>query len=170
MTGVILPSIEMNELQYPMRIERHEYVPDTAGPGRWRGAPGVGTVIRFLSPNITNAMLAGVRHPTRGFCGGGDGPPNALSLTDSEGTTQVTEVVYNHRLKAGASITFLRGGGGGWGPAWERPVAEVLADVANRYVTPDHAAAAYGVVTDAEGTAADVDATERLRAALCAQS
>lgn len=170
MTGVILPSIEMNELQYPMRIERHEYVADTAGPGRWRGAPGVGTVIRFLSPNITNAMLAGVRHPTRGFCGGGDGPPNALSLTDSEGTTQVTEVLYNHRLKAGASITFLRGGGGGWGPAWERPVAEVLADVANRYVTPDHAAAAYGVVTDAEGTAADVDATERLRAALCAQS
>jgi N-methylhydantoinase B len=164
MTGVILPSIEMSEMQYPMRIERHEYVCDTAGAGRWRGAPGVNTLLRFLSDNITNAMLAGVRHPTRGFCGGQDGPPNALTLSDADTTTKVTEVVYNHRLKAGATIEFLRGGGGGWGDPLCRPVAEVLHDIHNDYVTAEQAATEYGVVADKNGHAANEKATERKRA------
>lgn len=164
MTGVILPSIEMNEMQYPMRIEKHEYVADTAGEGRWRGAPGVNTRIRFLAQNITNAMLAGVRHPTRGFCGAGDGPPNALTLRDGESELEVTEVVYNHRLGANSEIEFLRGGGGGWGPAHERPIAEVLHDIANNYITARHAEEKYGVVADENGRTADEAATNRKRA------
>ena len=167
MTGVILPSIEMTEMQYPIRIEKHEYLPDTAGPGRWRGAPGVNTRIRFLAANITNAMLAGVRHPTRGFCGAEDGPPNALTLTAPDGAeTHVTEVVYNHALPAGSAIEFVRGGGGGWGPAIDRPMDDVLADIANGYVTPDHAMTAYGVAVDPTGKGADERTTETQRAAM----
>lgn len=164
MTGVILPSIEMNEMQYPMRIEQHEYVCDSAGAGRWRGAPGVATRIRFLSDNITNAMLAGVRHPTRGFCGAEDGPPNALTLSDEDGSTAVTEVVYNHRLKAGAAIEFLRGGGGGWGSPLDRPIAEVLADIHNTYITAEAAERTYGVIADKNGHAANQEATDQKRA------
>ena len=151
-------------MQYPMRIEAHEYVSDSAGAGRWRGAPGVGTRLKFLADNITNAMLAGVRHPTRGLCGAENGPPNALSLTDGAGRTDVSEVVYNHRLQAGASIEFLRGGGGGWGDPLDRPVEEVLADIHNRYVSVDQAEAKYGVIADPEGLAADPAATDRKRA------
>lgn len=164
MTGVILPSIEMNEMQYPMRIEQHEYVCDSAGAGRWRGAPGVATRIRFLSDNITNAMLAGVRHPTRGFCGADNGPPNALTLSDEDGSTAVTEVVYNHRLKAGAAIEFLRGGGGGWGVPTDRPVDEVLSDIHNNYITAEAAAEKYGVIADKNGHAANQEATDQKRA------
>ncbi|MDE0113497.1 MAG: hydantoinase B/oxoprolinase family protein [Albidovulum sp.] len=167
MTGVILPSIEMNELQYPIRIERHEYHPDTEGPGRWRGAPGVSTRIRFLAPSITNAMLAGVRHPTKGFCGGGDGPPNALTLSAPDGTrSPVTEVAYNRALPAGSAIEFLRAGGGGWGPATDRPAGEVLADIANGCITPDRAALAYGVVSRSGGREVDEKATEIRRASM----
>jgi N-methylhydantoinase B len=164
MTGVILPSIEMNEMQYPIRIEKHEYERDTAGAGRWRGAPGVRTRIRFLAENITNAMLAGVRHPTRGFCGAEDGPPNELALIADGDRTEVTEVVYNRRLPANAAIEFLRGGGGGWGSALDRPEAEVLADIANDYVSADRAAETYGVVADTTHRAVDREATRRRRA------
>ncbi|MDQ6435608.1 hydantoinase B/oxoprolinase family protein [Mesorhizobium sp. LHD-90] len=163
MTGVILPSIEMNEMQYPMRIERHEYVRDTEGAGLWRGAPGVGTRIRFLAENITNAMLAGVRHPTRGFCGGHDGPPNALALTSEGIRTAVTEVVYNHRLASDSTIEFLRGGGGGWGQPFGRPETSVLADVLNDYVSPEAAHSVYGVAINLETMTVDEDTTARLR-------
>lgn len=163
MTGVILPSIEMNEMQYPMRIERHEYVTDTEGAGLWRGAPGVGTRIRFLASNITNAMLAGVRHPTRGFCGGNDGPPNALALTSEGVRLDVTEVVYNHRLARDSTIEFLRGGGGGWGAPHERPPASVLADVSNGYVSIAAAEEVYGVAIDERTLTVEQQRTTELR-------
>lgn len=163
MTGVILPSIEMNEMQYPMRIEKHEYVRDSAGAGRWRGAPGVNTRIRFLSENITNAMLAGVRNPTKGFCGAEDGPPNALTLTDQGEAIDVREVIYNHRLLADSTIEFLRGGGGGWGKSVDRPVEEVLSDIANDYITAKHAETKYGVVADENGQVVDNKATDQKR-------
>ena len=151
-------------MQYPIRIERHEYERDTAGAGRWRGAPGVRTRIRFLAENITNAMLAGVRHPTRGFCGAEDGPPNELALIAEGDRTEVTEVVYNRRLPANAAIEFLRGGGGGWGSALDRPEAEVLADIANDYVSVERAAETYGVVADKTHRTLDREATRRRRA------
>lgn len=145
MTGVILPSIEMTELQYPLRIESHEYVTDTAGPGRWRGAPGVATRICYLTDNVTNAMLAGVRHPTKGLCGGGDGPPNALAFDTGSEVITITEVAYNHALPAGSRIAFLRGGGGGWGPAHERPAEAVLSDLRDGYISAKAARYTYGV-------------------------
>lgn len=165
MTGVILPSIEVSELQYPLRIERHEYVADSAGPGRWRGAPGVATRIRYLAESRINAMLAGVRHPGRGLCGGGDGPANALRLTDGPTTLDVTEVVYDHPLAADSVIEFLRGGGGGWGLPVDRPSEAVRADVANGYLSVQAARAVYGVVLTSEG-AVDTERTELARKTL----
>lgn len=168
MTGVILPSIEVTELQYPLRIERHEYVADTAGAGRWRGAPGVATRIRYLADSNINAMLAGVRHPTKGLCGGGDGPANALRLTDGDRAIEVTEVVYNHRLAAGSTIEFLRGGGGGCGPAVDRPPEAVQRDVVNGYLSRDRAQADYGVVI-AEDGGVNIQATTLTRASRLSQ-
>lgn len=165
MTGVILPSIEMNEMQYPVRIEKHEYERDTAGAGRWRGAPGVRTRIRFLTENITNAMLAGVRHPTRGFCGAEDGPPNALALCAGDRCDDVSEVVYNHRLPADSTIEFLRGGGGGWGAPADRPVSEVLTDISNDYVSTEMAVRQYGVMVE-NGGVVDERATQLTRAGM----
>lgn len=42
----------------------------------------------------------------------------------------------------------MTGTGGGWGDARERPVEEVVEDVADGYVTVDQAANVYGVVVD----------------------
>ena len=57
------------------------------------------------------------------------------------------------------------GGGGGFGPALERPVEEVAHDVRQGYVTPGAAFRDYGVVCDAATLAVDVEASERIRAA-----
>jgi N-methylhydantoinase B len=53
-------------------------------------------------------------------------------------------------------------GGGGWGDPLDRPVEEVLRDVAWRKVSPAGARVDYGVVVGDDGTC-DEAATDRLR-------
>ena len=62
---------------------------------------------------------------------------------------------------AGEAFALRSGGGGGFGPALERPVEEVAHDVRQGYVTPGAAFRDYGVVCDTATLAVDVEASER---------
>jgi N-methylhydantoinase B len=70
----------------------------------------------------------------------------------------------NLLLKAGDGLRFIIGGGGGWGDPLTRDTEQVLKDVSNGLVSPDHAELSYGVVLD-DG-AVDTAATEARRADL----
>ncbi|MBM3518261.1 MAG: hydantoinase B/oxoprolinase family protein [Alphaproteobacteria bacterium] len=165
MTGVILPSIEMNELQYPTRIRKHEYIADYTGPGRWRGAPGLDTEIQHLTESRTNVMMAGVRNPSRGYCGAGDGAVNRVVMrAGADVAHEVPETEFHMTLPPGGIIHTWRGGGGGWGDPLDRPAGEVLADVEDEYVTPAGALCDYGVVLAADGRSVDTAATDAERA------
>ena len=84
-----------------------------------------------------------------------DSPPEAIrqSLADAE------------PLKAGTVVRVRTTGGGGWGDPLERPVEEVLRDLAWRKVSVEGARRDYGVVVREDGTA-DEAATDDLRSAL----
>jgi len=69
----------------------------------------------------------------------------------------------------GERVANYNPGGGGFGPAWERPPEEVREDVRNGLVSRDGAALDYGVVLDAAGDI-DRDATQRLRARMAASA
>ena len=160
MTGVILPSLEMNELQYPTRVLKHEYVSDLTGPGRWRGAPGLETEIQYLTESRTNVLMAGVRNPTRGFCGGRNGAVNRTVMEiDADHTLEIPETEFLRTMPPGGIIHFWRGGGAGWGSPFDRPAEEVLDDVLNDYVTVEGAFQDYGVVIGADGCSVDEEAT-----------
>jgi N-methylhydantoinase B len=66
-------------------------------------------------------------------------------------------------LTAGTVVRIRTTGGGGWGDPLERPVDEVLRDIAWRKVSVAGAREDYGVVVRDDGTADDA-ATELLRA------
>jgi N-methylhydantoinase B len=68
-------------------------------------------------------------------------------------------------LTAGTVVRIRTTGGGGWGDPLDRPVQEVLRDIAWRKVSVAGARNDYGVVVLDDGTADEV-ATEELRAAL----
>ena len=160
MTGVILPSIEMTEIQYPTRILKHEYIPDFTGAGLWRGAPGVETKIEYLSESRTNVMMAGSRHPARCFNGGNDGARNKIVMeVDSEKHVEVRETEFDARMPSGGILHFWRGGGSGWGNPLNRPIEKVVRDVQNEYITAKGAFADYGVVMSEDGGTANVEAT-----------
>ncbi len=71
--------------------------------------------------------------------------------------------MISRQLKPGDRLIARGGGGGGFGPAWERPVDKVREDVRQGYVTADAARNRYGVALDAETLAIDEEETARLR-------
>ncbi|GIQ63286.1 hydantoinase B/oxoprolinase [Paenibacillus cisolokensis] len=170
MTGVILPSIEMTEYQYPCRILKHEYREDYTGPGKWRGAPGLEVKIQHLAESRTSVMMAGVRNTIRGFCGGGNGPANQVVINDGQpGAMDVPETVFDYPMPPNGIITFQRSGGGGWGSPLDRDPEAVLDDVRNGYVSVDGAFRDYGVIVREDGKGGyrlDADATEAHRSRL----
>ena len=69
------------------------------------------------------------------------------------------------RLNSNDLLSVRTGGGGGFGPPWQRSVEDVLDDVIDGYVTRDAANKDYGVVIS-ESLEIDHSATERRRAAM----
>lgn len=162
MTGVTLPSIEMNEAQYPSRVLKHEYVHDFTGAGKWRGAPGLDVQIQYTAESRTSVMMAGVRNTTKGFHNAEDAPSNRVIVND--GTDQardIKETEFAIKMPAGGIIQFYRAGGGGWGNPLERDPYTVLEDVKNDYVSIETALDTYGVVI--QNQSVDMEETDVVR-------
>ena len=159
-------SVEVDELQYPIRVHERRLVPDSEGAGRWRGAPALSVEFGPVDEpvDVIFAVDGRVNGPI-GVQGGLAGAParNYRRLV----TGQRTELggLVAIRLERGETIVGVCCGGGGYGHPVDRDPAGVARDVAEGYVTRARAETIYGVVLDATG-AIDVAATERRRAAL----
>ena len=82
---------------------------------------------------------------------------------DTGGTFTDLVAIETRQLKAGAVVRLEQSGGAGYGNPFERPVELVLEDLQNGYISPESAAAEYGVVVDPRTGALDPDATGALR-------
>ena len=64
-------SIEMIESDYPIRIRRYGMMPDTGGPGRWRGGLALMREYEILADEaILNVRSDKRRYPPHGLFGG----------------------------------------------------------------------------------------------------
>ncbi|MEK3888802.1 hydantoinase B/oxoprolinase family protein [Bacillus sp. FSL K6-3431] len=164
MTGVILPSIEMNEIQYPSRVLKHEYTSDFTGIGRWRGTPGLDVQIQHMQESKTSVMMAGVRNTTKGYCTGHDAPGNSVVMNFGTAEASVVEeTAFEVKMPPGGIIQFHRAGGGGWGNPFEREPEAVLSDVLNEFVSIDSALKDYGVIINPDTLQIDQLETDRIR-------
>ena len=73
-------------------------------------------------------------------------------------------------LKAGDEYRLRSGGGGGYGPPWQRDIAAVRDDVKQGYVSAKAARDLYGVAIDPETLVVDEAETARLRDTLRAKA
>ena len=161
--------VEMIEAEYPIRIERYGFVPDTGGPGRFRGGLSLARDYRLLAGEaVLNVRSDKRRHPPHGLFGGEPGHPS-LNLLESGGASRQLPVLLTEpvTMQAGDLFRHVMAGGGGNGAALEREAERVLADVLEEKVTIAHAAKAYGVVVrDTRPPTVDAAATKALRARL----
>jgi N-methylhydantoinase B len=157
--------VEVIESEYPIAIEQYGFVPDTGGPGRFRGGLALVRQYRFLETEGTLQLRTDRRRfLPYGLQGGRPGTPsrNVLTpraVTELPGKCTVTirrDDVFRHVLA----------GAGGFGDPLDRDPERVLRDVLEEKITPAYARREYGVVIDEATDAVGADATRELRAAM----
>jgi N-methylhydantoinase B len=163
--------IEQIEAKFPLVIERYALIPNSGGAGKFRGGLGCERVIRARSPMIVNSQIDRVQCRPWGLNGGLDGTGNALALrVDGKWRDDLANATLVFRVaKDGDGYRLRSGGGGGYGPAWERSIASVCRDVRQGYVTVEAACELYGVVIDPASFELDEAATEEKRTNLRAR-
>ncbi len=157
--------VEVVEHQAPIMVERYELVPDSGGPGRWRGGLAVERQLRFLGERATLQLRSDRRRfPPYGLCGGRPGAPSRTYLGDEKGW-RLLPTKFTMPLRGGQALRHVLAGAGGYGDPLERDPARVLDDVRNGKVTPEAAERDYGVRLAGPPWRVDAAATEALRAA-----
>ncbi len=146
--GILSQDYEMFEVQTPHLLRRHEYLADSAGPGRWRGGLGVETEFEILGDGVTGITFGdGVDEEARAFglFGGGPGSLNTLELRTPDGATIVPRSKDVSAIPRGTIFHQRAGGGGGYGDPGLRPLEGVAAEVRDGVISPEAARRDYGV-------------------------
>jgi len=146
--GILAQDYEMFEIHDPHFLVKHEYLPDSAGAGRWRGGLGVETEFVIRGENVTGVAFGdGVEEEARafGFFGGKPGSGNAITLRYPNGETRSAKTKEIIRgIPPGTVFHQLAGGGGGYGDPRERSRELVAADLRNGVVSVEAAREDYG--------------------------
>ena len=167
--GILAQDYEMFEIHDPHFLVKHEYLPDSAGAGRWRGGLGVETEFVLRGDDVTGVAFGdGVEEEARafGFFGGKSGSVNSITLVYPDGSVRrVKSKEIIRGIPPGTVFKQKAGGGGGYGDPLERPAEKVAADVRNELIGVDAARKDYGVCVDPDTLALDAPRTAELRRA-----
>jgi N-methylhydantoinase B len=145
----VFEDYEAFERQNPVRLLRHEFECDSAGPGRHRG--GLGLRFEYETYARDARVVTFGEGSTRpyGLDGGGAAPRSSIVLHTPDGP-----VVPAHnavvQVAPGTRVELVETGGGGCGDPRERDPDLVRADVRGGVVSPEAAGLHYGV-RDAAG-------------------
>ena len=144
--GVLDQDYEMFEQQTPHRLIKHELLPDSAGPGQWRGGLGVETIFEVGSEDTQVVVFGdGDFEPAFGLFGGGSGSLNFIRLTYPDGTVITPR---NKDLITGVPRGTVyhqqAGGGGGYGDPTKRDRVKLAQEIRDGLISPDAARKVYG--------------------------
>ena len=155
---------EMIEADQPIAVECYAMVPDSGGPGRFRGGLALERHLRFKSNNATLQIRSDRRDfPPYGLEGGKSGAPSNVEIMRSNGVEEACRAKFLTTVNHGDLLRVRLAGGGGHGNPFLRDMAAVLEDVIEEKMSIDHAKAAYGVVISTNPFAVDEAATALLR-------
>ena len=138
--------VEFIEQTMPLVVEEWALVTDSGGAGRYRGGLTARRTYRvgFEEATFTVAGERGQFAP-QGHFGGQAGAHFLCSVTHPDGSTELlppkgaTAVV-----RKGDRVVVQPAGSGGYGDPRERPQEDVMADLANGYISVDSARNQYG--------------------------
>jgi N-methylhydantoinase B len=157
------------EVEHPLAVVSMNFMPDSGGPGMFRGGMSVRREYRLLE---REAVLQ-VRSDRRdfrpyGLYGGHPGRPSSNVLNpDTEARPLPGKFIMT--MKRDDVFRHDQPGPGGWGDPLARDPARVLRDARNELVGLASVREDYGVVLDAATWTVDANATAALRAQLRAR-
>ena len=137
--------IEVWENLTSITIMKKALLPDSGGPGKYRGGLGQEIILRNDSehPLTVSCMAGRTEFPPLGMQGGKPGQLREYKINGSQ-----VHPKGRYILKPGDVISTIEAGGGGFGNPLERLPEKVLEDVKNGFVTVEGALRDYGVMVD----------------------
>lgn len=159
--------VEIMENISPVFVLAKELIPDSGGPGRFRGGCDQRTIVKVRSetPATLLSMYERTRFAAGGLHGGRDGRTARVVVRRPDGD-------YNPQpkerclLHPGDVLHISQGGGGGCYPPEERDPELVLQDVTNGLVTAESAERDYRVAIGGNPPAVNWQRTQVLRSTL----
>ncbi len=166
MTNTRNAPVESIEVAYPLIIERYGLLPDSEGPGRYRGGVGITRVLRVVGDEVRLTLSSDrATVPPWGLFGGLEATPSKCDVVAPDGSVErlpskvTTSVLQDHTIYTETP------GGGGWGDPKERDPEAVRVDIISELVSVERARDIYGVVLDSADQSVDVEVTAALRGA-----
>lgn len=168
-TNMMNAPTEAVELEYPLRVHSMRLKTDSGGAGLHRGGLGMEKVFEVVEGPL-EVTHRGDRHFSSpyGLFGGKPAAPWSSIVSRTDGTTHKVPARERFIMKTGDILACDTAGGGGYGDPLTRPAELVVADVIDNRVSPDAAAADYGVRLTGTMTL-DAAATEAERQHLARQ-
>lgn len=163
--------VEEMEINYPVQVSRYELIPDSGGPGKWRGGLGIRREYRFPEniPISVTVFSDRSKFPPWGLFGGLPARGAHFSMTPARGDRRLLSSKCFFDAGPGDMVTVESPGGGGYGNPLERETARVAHDVLCGKVTPAEARETYGAVVDTNGVVNE-EATRKVRERLSRKS
>jgi N-methylhydantoinase B len=164
MTGFRTNSGEAFEQELPVMLDGFGLVPDSGGPGQFRGSLAVYRRWRFLADGRVMLRTCRVDSLPYGVAGGGDGKASKAILTsDGKDSELPRNIMLDIPVKAGDLLTHIQPSAGGYGPATQRDPSRVLEDILDEKVSASAAARDYAIYVDGGSRTIDLDRTTALR-------
>lgn len=156
--------VEAVELEFPARVECYEFIPDTGGAGKYRGALGLRRDIRMLIDDMSFARYGDRQvFGAFGLFGGKEGAKGKFILNPDSPEERPLKSKGLDKLKKGDVVSLRLPGGGGYGHPLEREPQTVLQDVRDGKISFGAAESEYAVALEAEPLAVDPVKTRALR-------
>lgn len=135
-------SSEIWEETMGMSVVKRELLPDSGGPGEFRGGLGQRIVLRNDTghPLTMFPIALRTRFPPRGLQGGGNGALRSCWINGLQ-----IDPYARHVMQAGDCIEVREAGGGGFGDPRQRSSTAVMNDLAEGFITGEAARNVYGV-------------------------
>ena len=147
--------VEIFETRYPFLTECYRLLPDSGGPGTWRGGLGGERILTVTAPQITvSALFNRMTVSPFGLFGGREGMRSGIYVKRAGEAAFRTfkEVFGTHSpskfsditLHCGDQVRLVFPGGGGYGDPRKRETAAVIEDIETGFVSPQAAREFYG--------------------------
>ena len=150
-SGVGAIPVEVTESECPLIFWRKEFLPDSGGPGTFRG--GLGQAIEIGNTEahpftVSAATFDRIRNPARGRDGGRPGRSGSARL----GSGPELSDKGIHTVPAGDRLIVELPGGGGLGDPCHRDPSRIRADLEAGYITCEGASRNFGFEAESSNT------------------
>ena len=136
--GTRISPTEIWESRNPWLIKKIELAKDSCGAGEFRGGLGLDLEFEMLEDTFITTVVERTKLPPWGINKGKEGRANNVEVIKKDGEKFYMPKKSGYKLNKGDKITFMTGGGGGYGDPLKRKSNMIKNDIKQGYLSKEY--------------------------------